>query len=132
MVNTAKVQMPADYHVPEHITKGRAKDFAMAYWLTKEIGVVAMLEHPIFYDINEIRPPTEFYTKAHRDLAQDWLRFAVCKVLLESFLNRLTTGLRYSRRSGSAITKIEEFHSELESRCSTDFHVEALYRRDIV
>ena len=36
MVNTAKIQ------VPEHITKGRAKDFAMAYWLTKEIGVVAM------------------------------------------------------------------------------------------
>lgn len=42
MVNTAKVKMPDGYHVPEHVTKGRAKDFAMAYWLTKEIGVVAM------------------------------------------------------------------------------------------
>lgn len=42
MVNTAKVKMPEDYHVPEYVTKGRAKDFAMAYWLTKEIGVVAM------------------------------------------------------------------------------------------
>lgn len=42
MVNTAKVKMPEDYEVPEYVTKGRAKDFAMAYWLTKEIGVVAM------------------------------------------------------------------------------------------
>lgn len=42
MVNTAKIKMPEDYVVPEHVTKGRAKDFAMAYWLTKEIGVVAM------------------------------------------------------------------------------------------
>ena len=42
MVNTAKVKMPEGYHVPEYVTKGRAKDFAMAYWLTKEIGVVAM------------------------------------------------------------------------------------------
>jgi hypothetical protein len=42
MVNTAKIKIPDDYKVPEHITKGRAKDFAMAYWLTKEIGVVAM------------------------------------------------------------------------------------------
>lgn len=25
-------------------------------------------------------PPTEFYTKDHRELAHDWLRFAVCKV----------------------------------------------------
>jgi hypothetical protein len=42
MVNTQKVKMPNDYHVPEHVIKGRAKDFAMSYWLTKEIGVVAM------------------------------------------------------------------------------------------
>ena len=42
MVNTAKVKMPEDYKIPESVTKGRAKDFAMAYWLTKEIGVVAM------------------------------------------------------------------------------------------
>lgn len=42
MVNTAKVKIPEGYHVPEHVIKGRAKDFAMAYWLTKEIGVVAM------------------------------------------------------------------------------------------
>lgn len=43
MVNTAKIKMPKDYYVPEYVTQGRAKDFAMAYWLTKEIGVVAML-----------------------------------------------------------------------------------------
>ena len=42
MVNTAKIIMPEGYHIPEYVTKGRAKDFGMAYWLTKEIGVVAM------------------------------------------------------------------------------------------
>jgi len=42
MVNTAKIKVPDGYQVPEYVTKGRAKDFAMAYWLTKEIGVVAM------------------------------------------------------------------------------------------
>jgi hypothetical protein len=46
MVNTAKVHMPEDYHVPDHITNGRARDFAMSYWLTKEIGVVAMYVSP--------------------------------------------------------------------------------------
>jgi len=48
MVNTAKVKMADDYPVPEYITKGRGKDFAMAYWLTKEIGVVAMFGHLTF------------------------------------------------------------------------------------
>lgn len=80
MVNTAKIQIPEGYKVPEHVTKGRAKDFAMAYWLTKEIGVVAM--YFLFAFSLTSRPPTEFYTKEHRDLAQDWLRFAVCKVRL--------------------------------------------------
>jgi hypothetical protein len=42
MVNTAKVRIPEGYVVPKDVTEGRAKDFAMAYWLTKEIGVVAM------------------------------------------------------------------------------------------
>jgi len=78
MVNTAKVKIPEGYPVPEYVIKGRAKDFAMSYWLTKEIGVVAI-------------PPTEFYTKAHRELAHDWLRFAVCKDLdtLEEAVRRL-------------------------------------------
>ena len=51
MVNTAKIKIPEDYKVPEHITKGRAKDFVMAYWLTKEIGVVAMyIPHRLLSD----------------------------------------------------------------------------------
>ena len=42
MVNTGKIKMPEDFSVPDWVINGRAKDFAMAYWLTKEIGVVAM------------------------------------------------------------------------------------------
>jgi kynurenine aminotransferase len=97
MVNTAKVHMPENYHVPEHITKGRAKDFAMSYWLTKEIGVVAMYVSP--WNQLTYRPPTEFYTKEHCHLAQDWLRFAVCKDLdtLEEAVVRLRKLKQYIR-----------------------------------
>ena len=79
MVNTAKVKIPEGYPVPDFVIKGRAKDFAMSYWLTKEIGVVAMYFRLMMLVAND-SPPTEFYTKAHRELAHDWLRFAVCKV----------------------------------------------------
>ena len=79
MVNTAKVKIPEGYPVPDFVIKGRAKDFAMSYWLTKEIGVVAMYLRLMMLVAND-SPPTEFYTKEHRELAHDWLRFAVCKV----------------------------------------------------
>ena len=42
LVNFSKVKIPKDYPLPDTVTVGRAKDFGMAYWLTKEIGVVAM------------------------------------------------------------------------------------------
>lgn len=60
LVNFSKVQVPADYPVPEPWTKGRAKDFRVVYWLLKEFGVVAI-------------PPTEFYTKQHAHIGQDYL-----------------------------------------------------------
>jgi kynurenine aminotransferase len=99
MVNMKTLKMPEDYPVPDSVIKGRAKDFAMAYWLTKEIGVVAI-------------PPTEFYTKDHRELAHDWLRFAVCKVL--SLMTRLIEGFGYVGGSRSAIEKVETVYSKLD------------------
>ncbi len=65
LVNFAKVKIPEGYKFPESI-KGRARDFQLAYWLIREIGVVAI-------------PPTEFYIPEHEHIAQDCLRFAVCK-----------------------------------------------------
>jgi len=57
MVNTAKVKIPEGYHVPEHVIKGRAKDFAMAYWLTKEIGVVAMYIFDLLMGLTIVHRP---------------------------------------------------------------------------
>lgn len=77
LVNFAKVKVPQDYEFPDELYD-RAKDFRTCYWLCKEIGVVAI-------------PPTEFYTKKNAHLAEDYLRFAVCKddSMLEEAVNRL-------------------------------------------
>lgn len=78
LVNFAKVQLPEDYEFPKDVTEGRAKDFKLAYWLIKEFGVVAI-------------PPTEFYTKKNEHIAENYLRFAVCKddYLLTEAVERL-------------------------------------------
>ncbi|BFZ59307.1 arylformamidase [Saitoella coloradoensis] len=65
LVNFARVHIPSDYEFPSTI-QSRARDFKLAYWLTREIGVVAI-------------PPTEFFTEENWGLAEDYLRFAVCK-----------------------------------------------------
>lgn len=65
LVSFKKVKVPEGYKFPEEL-KDRANDFRLAYWLIKEIGVVAI-------------PPTEFYTKENEHLAENLLRFAVCK-----------------------------------------------------
>lgn len=78
LVNFAKVKIPQDYEFPEDVVVGRAKDFRTAYWLIKEIGVVAI-------------PPTEFYTKENAHMAEEFLRFAVCKddEMLEEAVEKL-------------------------------------------
>lgn len=78
LVNFAKVKLPENYDFPDDVTVGRAKDFRLAYWLIKELGVVAI-------------PPTEFYTKKNAHLAENYLRFAVCKddEMLEAAVERL-------------------------------------------
>ncbi|KAJ3474136.1 hypothetical protein NLG97_g9974 [Lecanicillium saksenae] len=57
----AKVKVPADYPFPPH-----------------EVGVAAI-------------PPTEFYTDENAHLAEDYIRFAVCKedAVLEEAKNKL-------------------------------------------
>lgn len=65
LVNMKKVQVPADYPFPEHVAS-RPRDFKLAWFLIQEVGVAAI-------------PPTEFYTQANAHLAEDYVRFAVCK-----------------------------------------------------
>lgn len=65
LVNMKKVQLPADYPFPEQV-KDRPRDFKLCWFLINEVGVAAI-------------PPTEFYTEENAHLAEDYLRFAVCK-----------------------------------------------------
>ncbi|KAK8093648.1 aminotransferase class I and II [Apiospora hydei] len=77
MVNMQKVQVPADYPFPPHVAS-RPRDFKLAWFMIQEIGVAAI-------------PPTEFYTDANAWIAEDYMRFAVCKEddVLEAAKERL-------------------------------------------
>ncbi|KAH6999931.1 aminotransferase class I and II [Ilyonectria destructans] len=77
LVNMAKVKLPADYPFPPHVAS-RPRDFKLAWFLIQELGVAAI-------------PPTEFYTDANAHLAEDYIRFAVCKTdeVLEEAKERL-------------------------------------------
>lgn len=65
LVNFAKVQLPLEYEFPPDVVN-RHRDFKLAYWLIKEFGVVAI-------------PPTDFYSDENKAIAENYLRFAVCK-----------------------------------------------------
>ncbi|EEB09765.1 aminotransferase class I and II [Schizosaccharomyces japonicus yFS275] len=69
MVNFSKVKVPEDYPVPDAI-KDRPRDFKIALWLMKEIGIATI-------------PPTEFFTDEDAHIADTYLRFAFCKTFDE-------------------------------------------------
>lgn len=77
LVNMAKVKLPADYPFPAHVAS-RPRDFKLAWFLIQEMGVAAI-------------PPTEFYTNKNSHLAENYIRFAVCKTddVLEEAKERL-------------------------------------------
>jgi len=77
LVNFSRVQVPKDFTLPESVLS-RPRDFHLAIWLIKELGVVAI-------------PPTEFTTSETAPLLENWLRFAVCKddEILEDAAKRL-------------------------------------------
>lgn len=60
-----KVELPQDYEFPPHVAS-RPRDFKLCWFVLAELGVAAI-------------PPTEFFTDENAHLAEDWLRFAVCK-----------------------------------------------------
>ncbi|GAB7342259.1 hypothetical protein MBLNU457_g0501t1 [Dothideomycetes sp. NU457] len=65
LVNLKKIQLPEDYDFPPHVAS-RPRDFKLCWFILAELGVAAI-------------PPTEFFTDENAHLAEDWLRFAVCK-----------------------------------------------------
>ncbi|PHH59288.1 hypothetical protein CDD81_3412 [Ophiocordyceps australis] len=65
LVNMSKVRLPEGYPFPAHVAQ-RSRDFRLAWFLIYEVGVAAI-------------PPTEFYTPQNAHLAEDYIRFAVCK-----------------------------------------------------
>ena len=65
LANLSKVKLPKDYVFPPHVAD-RPRDFKLSWFCIMELGVAAI-------------PPTEFYTDEKEHLAEDWLRFAVCK-----------------------------------------------------
>lgn len=81
LANFARVHLPENYYFPPHVAE-RTRDFKLSWFLIMELGVAAI-------------PPTEFYTKENMWMAEDWLRFAVCKEddVLEGAKERLR-GLR--------------------------------------
>lgn len=76
-----RVRLPADYVFPAHVAD-RPRDFKLTWFLITELGVAAI-------------PPTEFYSSENAHVAEDYLRFAVCKPddVLEQAKERLR-GLR--------------------------------------
>lgn len=65
LVNMSRVRIPEGYPFPPHVAS-RPRDFRLAWFLIQELGVAAI-------------PPTEFYTEKNAGLAEDYIRFAVCK-----------------------------------------------------
>ncbi|GAA5868260.1 hypothetical protein JCM8547_002297 [Rhodosporidiobolus lusitaniae] len=65
LVNTSRLDIPADYQIPE-IIKGRARDWIAAFFIAETAKVVLI-------------PPTDFYSKPNWGLGENWIRIAFCK-----------------------------------------------------
>jgi kynurenine aminotransferase len=65
LANFSSVKLPEDYPFPPQVAN-RPRDFKLSWFLIKEVGVACI-------------PPTEFYTEENAHIAENYLRFAVCK-----------------------------------------------------
>lgn len=77
LANLSKVKIPEGHTFPPHVAS-RPRDFQLSWFLIHEVGVATI-------------PPTEFYTPQNAHIAQDYVRFAVCKNddILETAKERL-------------------------------------------
>ncbi|KAL8290516.1 hypothetical protein RQP46_002774 [Phenoliferia psychrophenolica] len=67
LVNTARLDIPADFEVPDMI-KNRARDWKAAWFIAQTAGVVCI-------------PPTDFYSEPHWSMGENFIRLAFCKDL---------------------------------------------------
>lgn len=89
LVNTKRVQIPEGYEFPPNV-ESRTRDFKLSWFFITELGVAAIPpsgKHPG----SRIAPcmftcptklslgPLDFYSSENAHLAEDYLRFAVCK-----------------------------------------------------
>lgn len=83
LVNMKKVKLPENYPFPPQVAD-RPRDFKLCWFLIQEVGVAAI-------------PPTEFYTDENAWIAEDYLRFAVCKddEVLDAAKERLRSLKKY-------------------------------------
>ncbi|GAA6060305.1 hypothetical protein JCM10212_002946 [Sporobolomyces blumeae] len=65
LVNTSRLQIPEGFETPKLI-EGRARDWVVAWFIAQTAKVVFI-------------PPTEFYSKEHWSLGENWIRVAFCK-----------------------------------------------------
>lgn len=65
LVNFSKVKLPDGYQFPPHVAS-RPRDFKLCWFLIVELGIAAI-------------PPSEFYLEENAYVAENYLRFAICK-----------------------------------------------------
>jgi kynurenine aminotransferase len=65
LVNFSRLRLSEDYAFPAHVMD-RARDFKLAWFLIVEVGLAAI-------------PPSEFYLPQNQAVAENYLRFAICK-----------------------------------------------------
>ncbi|UPL02628.1 hypothetical protein LCI18_013562 [Fusarium solani-melongenae] len=65
LADLSRVRFPPEYTFPAHI-ESRARDFKLAWFLVRELGVAAI-------------PPSEFYTVRNSQIVENYLRFSVAK-----------------------------------------------------
>ncbi|GAA5973367.1 hypothetical protein JCM11641_003095 [Rhodosporidiobolus odoratus] len=65
LVNTSRLEIPADFEIPDLI-KGRARDWVAAWFIAQTAKVVLI-------------PPTDFYSQPHWNLGENYIRVAFCK-----------------------------------------------------
>ena len=83
LANLSRVKLPNDIDYPTHVLD-RPRDFRMAWFLITRLGVAAI-------------PPSDFYSSERAALAENWMRFAVCKEddVLDTAKERLMGLQRY-------------------------------------
>lgn len=83
LVNFSKLKIPEGYEFPANIA-ARPRDFKLCWFLISEVGLAAI-------------PPSEFYLPENAHVAENYLRFAVCKEddVLEAAKERLRRIKKY-------------------------------------